>query len=364
MIPEAYLISDEEHLARLDEAMRAQPRSFTDLDPFFEGGRHVLIHGRTGSGKTTLLLTLLRELHRSGHRILMRDDGGLEFLYLLPEIPMVVWIPEGCIFTVEGPYDVEVRDFILPSEILEAVFETRQRFHVIIYDAYCYDPGLAASFYSDLFQTLIFKCMQTERSLKRRLVFSFDELNDLIQPKGRELTKGHASVRRMVEYNIRKLRKHKVTLIASTHRFNQIGINVRSQFSYIWIKQSYGYDVYDFINKNLVTAANQTFWRVLRELTSMGPEYVYLFDYQNRFDRFIFPDIPRPDITYSLKGLVREQVKRLTFDGADLLIAALRVAEPPKPYSEIAGVVGLAKSTVVERAKRLKEIPALLEVMR
>jgi len=363
MIPEAYLISDEAQLARMDEAIHSEPRSFTDLAPLFEGGRHILLHGRTGSGKTTLLLTLLRELHDAGHRILYRDDGGLEFRYLMPWTPMVVWIPQGCSFTVEGPYDVEVRSFTRPSEILEAVFETRQRFHAVVYDAYCYDPGLAASFYSTLFQTLIFRCMQTPEREKRRLVFSFDELNDLIQPKGRELTKGHAGIRRMVEYNIRKLRKHRVTLIASTHRFNQIGINVRSQFSYIWIKQSYGYDVYDFISKNLVTAANQTFWRVLRELTSMGPEYVYLFDYQNRFDRFTFPDIPRPDIAYSLKGLVREQVKRLTFDGADLIIAALRSKEPPTPYSEIAGVVGLAKSTVVDRAKRLKAVPPLGEVM-
>jgi len=101
--------------------------------------------------------------------------------------------------------------------------------------------------------------MQTERARKDPLVFSFDEMNDLVQPRGMELTKGHAGLRSLIEYNVRKLRKHRVTLIASTHRFNQIGINVRSQFSYVLIKQSYGKDVYDFISHNLVTAANEAY---------------------------------------------------------------------------------------------------------
>jgi len=362
VIPEAYLFSDEEYLELLDEAIRAQPRSFTDLGPFFEGGRHALIHGRTGSGKTALLLTLLKRLHEAGHRILMRDDGGLEFLYMLPEIPMVVWVPRGCKLVVKGPYDIETRSFIDPNEILEAVFKTDSRFHAVVYDAFCWNPSLAAGVYSCLFQSLIFKCMQTERSRKRPLVFSFDELNDLIQPRGYALTRGHTSVRSMVEYNIRKLRKHKVTLIASTHRFNQIGINVRSQFSYIFIKQSYGHDVYDFINKNLITAANQTFWQVLRDLTTMGPEYVYIFDYKNNFDKCVFPDLPRPDITYHLHGKIQGETHNKQFDNLDLAIAVLRATGAS--YRKIAEIVGRHESTVRYRLKRLREDPMLVGLLR
>ena len=362
-IPDCYLVD-------LDAITPPEPvtlaRTYADWTKFWEGGHHTLIQGRTGAGKTTLLLTLLWQLYLRGHRILMRDDGGLDFLYLAEKIPMTVWVPSGCSFTLASPelYDIEVRTFEEPRDILGEVYTSPYRFHAILYDCYCSDPAPAAAFYSDMFKELIFKCMQTERARKDPLVFSFDEMNDLVQPKGMELTKGHASLRSLIEYNVRKLRKHRVTLLASTHRFNQIGINVRSQFSYVLIKQSYGKDVYDFISHNLITAANEGFWATLRNLTTMGPEYVYVFDYKNSYDRLRVPDIPRPVVRYDLEGEVTVGEDPRQYDLIDLIVAVARGREPPESYQSIADRVGRAKATVIQRAQKLRKLPYLKEAVR
>ena len=362
-IPDAYLVDLD--AIRPPEPITL-PRTFVDWSKFWEGGHHTLLQGRTGSGKTTLLLRLLWQLYTRGHRILMRDDGGLDFLYLAEHIPMTVWVPDGCSFTLASPelYDIEVRSFHEPRDILAEVYESPYRFHAVLYDCYCSDPAPAAAFYSEMFRELIFRCMQTERAEKSPLVFSFDELNDLVQPRGMELTKGHISIRSMVEYNVRKLRKHRVTLIASTHRFNQIGINVRSQFSYIMIKQSYGKDVYDFISHNLITAANEGFWATLRTLTTMGPEYVYVFDYKNSYDRLRVPDIPRPLVRYRLSGEITTEEDPRRYDLIDLLIVAARSRLAPESYQSIADRVDRAKATVIERAQKLKKLPYLKEAMK
>jgi hypothetical protein len=364
-IPDSILLVDHDILKRPKPVV--VPRVYTDWTRFWEGGHHTLLQGRTGSGKTTLLLNLLWMLYLRGHRVLLRDDGGLDFLYLAEQIPMTIWVPDGCTFTLQHPelYDIETQSFKEAHEILDEVYASPYRFHAILYDVYCSDPGPAARFYSDMFRQLIFKCMQTEHYKKTPLVFSFDEINDLIQPKGYELTRDHTTVRSLIEYNVRKLRKHRVTLIATTHRFNQISVNVRSQFSYIMIKQCYGKDVYDFISHNLITAANEAFWSILRDITTMSYEYVYVFDYKNSYDRIRTPDIPRPTVRYSLTGeIVEEEEDTRKYDEIDLLILAGRMKTPPDSYTVLAHRVSRARSTIQQRIRKLKQIPELEEVMK
>lgn len=358
-IPASYLVN----LDQIRKKPVTIPRLYVDWKPFWLGGRHTLLQGRTGAGKTTLLLNLLWQLYARGHRILLRDDGGLDFLYLAEHIPMTIWKPQGCSFKLldNNQYNIEVETFTDPNEILEQAYTSPTRFHSILYDCYCSDPAPAAKFYSNLFQELIYRCMQTQRTHKTPLVFSFDELNDLVQPRGMELTKGHSNIRGMVEYNVRKLRKHRVTLIASTHRFNQIGVNVRSQFSYIMIKQSYGKDVYDFISHNLITAANDSFWSTLKTLTTMGPEYVYVFDYKNSYDKLRVPDIPRPTVEYRLDGHIKGEENSQRYDLIDLIIVAARTKDSPETFREIAEMVNRGKSTIGQRVQKLRKTHPYLE---
>ncbi len=349
----------------------AETKIYGSLHKFLQGGYHTLLHGMTGAGKTTLVLTLLKWLHQHGHRILYRDDGGLEFLHLAGTIPMQVWIPKDC--TLDVTYQQKIEDPPIhqpqidtlpntPGELLDKAYHQPPRFHVIVYDAYCLDPALSATFYSNLFKELIYRSMQTSKRKKKSLVFSFDELNDLIQPKGHSLTKTHGNLIQILSYNIRKLRKHRVTLLASSHRFNQLNINVRSQFSYIMIKRSYGKDVIDFMSNNLVSVSNDVFWHMVNDIQKMHPKYVYVFDPVNNYDKLIFPDIPRLDYDDKKTGLLEtKDLKAKQWDDQDLYIALARSRNPPKSYRNIAEELDISPSTVHYRVQKLKKLTHIKE---
>jgi len=336
-------------------------RKFTDVEKLLRGGYHTLIFGITGSGKTTMLLKLLKAFLDRGHTILARDDGGLESTFLLPYTPITYWIPRGCKLRVKDcpyKYYVEEFDWRRPEEILDSMWDSP--FNLVVFDAYCIDPGVSAVFWANMLERLIFKCMQTPMSRKKKLIFSVDELNDLIQPKGHELTKKHADVRALIEYNIRKLRKHKVTLIATTHRFTQLSISIRTQFSYVIVKKSYGWDVWDFVSKSLATQSNEVFWSVLKDITVMGPEYAYLFDYKNNFDKFYIEDIERPELDVECDGIVKaDEDARAEKYRAKLmkLVEHLTVKGCPKcgvPYTqeEVARILGVSRPAVTDMLAR------------
>lgn len=286
-----------------------KPLKFTDLDTFYKGGRHGLIAGGTGAGKTTLLLTLQSRLLDMGHTILSRDDGGLEALYLLPKTPIRVWVPDGCELRLSTPYKCDVThfDWKRPGEILDRVHE--YKYNLVVFDAYCIDPATSAMFWSSLFRQLIFTCMQTPRSKKRKLIFSVDELNDLIQGRGGELTNEHKAVKALITYNMRKLRKHEVTMLASTHRFADIGSGPLSNFSYIYVKQVKGYDAYDFLSKSLTMQNKEVFWATAKDLSRLETEYFYLFDYRGHFDKYTFSDIRREDPDPEAIGVIRSEAE-------------------------------------------------------
>jgi len=355
-IPESFWV-DPSHL--LPKTAFPLLRRYVDWGPFWRGGYHTLIQGRTGSGKTTLLLNLLWRLHRRGHRILMRDDGGLDFLYLCREVPIKVWVPKGCSFTCDEVEEIQF--FTEPGEVLEGAYTDPLRFHAVLYDCFCLGPGPAVKFYSALFKRLIYRCMQTEREAKDPLVFSFDEINDLVQPKGYELSKEHGGLRPVIEYNVRKLRKHRVTLMATTHRFKQVSLNVRSQFSYIMIKQGFGKDIYDFVSDNMVTVQGRAFWAMLTSIATMGSNLAYVFDYKNSYDRVKIPDIPRPRVRYYLSGEIREEEGGKRYDDRDVVIAALRAQG--LGVRAIGRYLGVSHSTVHSRLKKLVKVPGLKGVL-
>lgn len=285
-------------------------RSYADITKMFEGGYHTLMVGVTNSGKSTLLSVLLSDFVVRGFTVLARDDGGLDLCNIMPEVPITLWIPDGCklvVYSCPYRYRVVRFDWTRPREILDHL--EPNEINLVVFDGYCSEPWLSAMFWSDLFWNLISKCMKLPRSKKRKIIFSIDELNDLIQPRGYELTPMHSKVRSLMEYNVRKLRKHRVTLIATTHRFVQLSLNARSQFAYTILKRTPGYDAWDFVSKSLATMSNKTFWAVLKDITSMGPESFYLFDWKNNFDRYVFSDIPRPEIDMELIGEIRAPEK-------------------------------------------------------
>ena len=361
--PRTYTETVEKNLQEIGEIPTIPIKTFTDMTPFFRGGRHALIQGITGSGKTTLLLTLVKMLHDKGSIILFRDDGGLEFLYLLPTTPMTIFIPKGCSLRIQGNYRYDIKYFENAIDIINRIYNTRYDFNVVVHDAYCIDPSLSAQFWSEFFNALIYKCQTTPRELKEKLVFSIDELNDLIQPKGHELTEGHQKVRALLEYNIRKLRKHLVTLIATSHRFNMIGMNVRTQFSYIFIKKSFGWDIYEWLNKSLITASNKLFWAILKDVITMPPNLFYVFDYKGNYDKFSFEDIPRPKVKYEVDGIIEPPKADKDFDEIDVILAIGRSMNPPIPFNDLAKICNRSTSSLYYRYERLMRRDRIAELL-
>ena len=371
-IPEFFKVDVDELYRERYPERKPIIRTRVNWTLFWEGGYHSLLHGKTGAGKTTLLLALLHRLHKGGHRILHRDDGNREFLYLAPHIPMVVWHPEGTLFELKAPHrypKVEIRTFTGPDEIIEAAYTTPQRFHAILYDCYCMQPGPQARFYSEFFKTLIFRCMQAEYEdwdeeddeeegdeVRESLVASFDEINDLIPPRGKSISQDHADVLRQIVQNIRKLRKYRVTLIATVHRFNQLDLDVRSQFSYYFIKKSHGKDIYDFMNQNLWTVTARSYQAAMRFVTSMPRDQVLLFDGDGNYDKMRWPDIPRVKPRHRVKGEIKgeEEAEGKRYDEVDLLIAAHRSQGRRWTQEEIAKLVGVTPQAIAKREKKLR----------
>jgi len=370
-VPEVFKVDIAKLRRERYPTVESPVRSFVDWSLFWEGGYHSLLHGVTGAGKTTLQLRLIWLLHDAGHRVIHRDDGNREFLYLAPYVPMVVWHPEGTEFELQAPHrypNVEIRTFKEPQEILDAAYRTPQRFHAILYDCYCREQGPQARFYSEFFKHLIYRCMQGEwewsggdedeegDEIRQPLVASFDEINDLIPPRSKTFSKEHADMLRQLVQNIRKLRKYRVTLVASVHRFNQLDLDVRSQFTYYWIKKSFGQDIYQFMNRNLWTVNAQGYNAAMKFCQTMPRNQVLIFDRDGNYDKMVWPDVPRVKPRHRIKGEIKvDEEEGKEYDEIDLLIAARRSQGKRWTQQAIADAVGLSQQTVAAREMKLKE---------
>jgi hypothetical protein len=360
---------DPAHLEKYIDYLAYQPQSFTEATPLLSGGRHVLIDGITGAGKTALMLYLLREFYEEGFRILLRDAGGLEFINLALEIPVVMWIPEGCSFRLEEPQEaldnLEVAMFRDPSEIVQEAFKGSKRFHVAcnrMFHPRDYEQWV--EFFGGLLGEILHLCHFEPPSRARRLVLAVDELNDLVTSSQYALSPLHRSLKAVIEMNLRSLRKHYVTLMASTHGLTQISRGARSQFSYVFLKRHFGDELYQFCSRNLTTVRNEVFWFVLNALQRLPPDEAFLFDPVRRFDRVCFPNplvYERDEMRWEASPPA-EPVRARRFDEIDLLIAAART-RTELSFRELEARTGLSKSTIHERYRKLREVPLLKEVM-
>ena len=337
----------------------------TDLKPLWRGLKHCLIIGITGSGKTSLLFYLIEKFIENGYTILHRDDGKLQFRYLMPYYPTTIFIPEGCSLNLEYPnelkLDYEIRSYNYrdPKDLIQQVLKGKTKtLTVVVFDKYCKSAELQAKFYQKLFDALIFECMRSSKR-KVKLLFSIDELNDIVQPRGESRTEEHKKVSYQVAYDIRKLRKHKVTFLATCHRPNDIPLNVRSQFDYFMLKKTFGTDVYQFIRFMVPKKYVETLTYTVR---TMPTDQVLLIDYAGNFAMFHYPNMLRGEgskIHYQAEGIIKslaEESKGKKYDAIDLIIVLERSKIPPTPFYKIAEKFGLSKTAIIERFQKLLRI--------
>lgn len=227
-------------------------------------------------------------------KVIHRDDGGHDYLKLADLTPITVWYPEKCKFICEHP-NLTLRTFNheKPADLVANLISAkRERFNVVLLDTFVLDWELSADFWCGFLKAFITAMMQLDITEKTKIVLSVDELNDLIQPAHFQLTEVHNEVRAMIELCIRKLRKHGVKLVATAHRPNQLTRNIRSEFSFGLVKQCCGSDLYNFLNHELVHISGKVFWKVLKDIKDLTPQFFYLFDKKGNFDKFTLPNLP------------------------------------------------------------------------
>lgn len=380
------------------QTVKIQVRKHTDTTDFWEDGNHIFVVGQTGTGKSVFLLNMAYLFYQLGKTVIHRDDGGLESLLLAPIIKdFHVWIPEGVQFQAENwehmlPNEPNRFDPKRARKLVRSILAVKG-FHTIIFDAYCMMGDTTVKFWGPFFKELIFALQQEPTHLKESRVLSTDELNDIIQPSVHAWTPEHKQARGLMESAIRKLRKHRVKIIASCHRPNQLPINVRSQFAYFIFKQTFPKDAYDLLNHMMAAIPNKLFWLVLQDIVhKLQPWQFYLFDKRGRFDKFTNKDVPRwknlltpkelkRGVKVGLKTIISgsidelyggksEDLEGMKFDLKDLIIFFHRASPKASPHHEtLKGLVDrleslgypLAKTTIYDRTLKMRKADPWLD---
>jgi len=277
-----------------------------DMENFNRTG-HALICGITRSGKTTLLLSMIKKYLDNNALILFRDDGGGEFRHLAYyyEGGVRVFIPRDCTINSNIKFNIQEFDWKNPSEIINAVYRQDFPFNVIVFDPFVdpFKPQMMGVFYRDLFAHLLFTLQKKKSSEKIPLIFCIDEINDIAAPKfkGYEMSLDSKS---LISIVLRKCAKHNVKVIATTHRMNQISLDVRTQMEAKIMKRSSGYDTWLFINDESVTFNKWAFIKLWKHIVTMPPQNFVYFDRTGFFDYCVFDDIPRVNGEYECIGVI------------------------------------------------------------
>ena len=116
------------------------------------------------------------------------------------------------------------------------------------------------------------------------------------------------------------------------------------------------------MNTNLWTVNVQGYSAAMMFVTGMPQDQVLVFDGDGSYDKMRWPDIPRVKPRHRIQGEVKEadDGKQKKYDDIDFIIMALRSRVPPLGLSDIAGVVGIDRSNVSRRAKKLGKTHAVL----
>ena len=155
--------------SRLDQVL------YVNLETMFYPGKHVLIAGGAGSGKTSTLLLLAKLFYDNNETIIWRDDSSLEFLSLVEEVPIKIFIPEKCTLHYEHA-NVEYFQY-KPTEILSILNNLdSQKINAILFDLFCFDIAKFIKFWKDFFYAL-YKWKRTK--IGPAFTFITDEINDL-----------------------------------------------------------------------------------------------------------------------------------------------------------------------------------------
>ena len=61
------------------------------------------------------------------------------------------------------------------------------------------------------------------------IMLGYDEINDLIPPRGKSITEAHENLREALVFTLRKIGKHRIEIFRTSHRISQVAPDIRAQ---------------------------------------------------------------------------------------------------------------------------------------
>jgi len=213
--------------SRLDQVL------YVNLEPMFYPGKHILVAGGAGSGKTSTLLLMAKLFYDNNETIVWRDDSSLEFLSLADEVPLKIFIPRNCRLNYTHP---NVEFFEYDPKNIFGIFNNfdQKKINAILFDLFCFDIGKFIRFWKDFFYAL-YKWKRTK--MGTAVAFFTDELNDLAAGARRGYIPKQLNLASNIFFSLKKFRKEKIRLVASTHGFNDLHKPVRDSFNFYIIRK-------------------------------------------------------------------------------------------------------------------------------
>jgi len=345
--------------------------SYADIKPFLEGGKHGLIAGQTGKGKTNLQIHIEGELLDRGFKVIHRDDGGEAYVYNMPRTETILWIPKikhwkyDLIFPKGINPDYDFRFFGLKDyqidQMIEEIYTSSEPYHVILFHFFDREPKQESLFMSKFLMGLIWFVKRLPTWEKNKMFLSCDQLNDILNPS---YARGEPIVREAIhnlEYSLQNLRKHKVSLLISTHRFMDITKSSRFNFSYYFIKKMKVYEIWDWLNKELIDIPTPLFTFIVHHIKEIKPNQIIFFDEDGNYDIRTNPCMEIFDFARdAIEGKIEHPSKEKEYDKIDLQVLLGRLAGIP--LRKLAQEIGVPHTTLFYRHQRLLEDPTIQEL--
>ena len=345
--------------------------SFANLEPFLEGGKHGLIAGQTGKGKTNLQIFIEGELLDRGFKVIHRDDGGEAYVYNMPRTETILWIPKmekwkyDLIFPKDINPDYDYRFFGLKDyqidQMIEEIYKSDYPYHVILYHFFDREPKFESLFMSKFLMGFIWYVKRLPTWEKSKLFLSCDQLNDILNP---HYARGETSIRDAIhnlEYGLQNLRKHKVSLLISTHRFMDITKSSRFNFSYYFIKKMKVYEIWDWLSKELIDIPTPLFTFIVHHIKEMKPNQLIFFDEDGNYDIRTNPCVEIFEFHRDqIEGKIEYLSKDKDYDDIDLQVLLGRLAGIP--LRKLAEEINVPHTTLFYREKKLLENPIIQEM--
>ena len=358
----------------LVKPIEAEVKPFADPGKLFDY-THCWLLGKSGAGKTVLLHWLHKLAVDKGFKVIHRDDGGLGWLKLTKgpgavRGQIIAWAPEhngdACEIEIHAP-NVKVQHFPItdPGWLVEQILDSEDGYHAVLaFEGLNADSKPYEVIFWDGFLSHFLNVLATMHpGEKGDVILSFDELNDLIQPKGFELGDVYRRLRAKLELHIRKVRKHHVKLMFTSHRVKDIPPGIRNNVDFLIIKKlRYMYDAYVSLNYMLVTL-KQLFWRILARIKAMGPDEFFMIDPAGNWDFYTVPNLAEDHELpyYRIKHQINmaEELNPKPFRGrekwaevrkwvkATLLALKNRIELGTEAYGRIAEQLGFSSSGTV-----------------